>query len=341
MNNNTASRHTGESCPVKWGFVGTGNIASWMAGVVSATPAATLCAVASRDIAKAQSFAAQHGGDRAFDSWQDMLGWHDVDAVYVATPTSLREKISVAAANAGKHVLGEKPFAHLPSLERITAACRENRVGFMDATHFVHHPRYAAIRKGAAEMIGQPRSLHSRFLISLTDRNDIRYDPTLEPLGAIGDLGWYNMRAIVEYFSPAGPVCSVNTHLQRDEKTKAVIHGEGSLTFADGAESTWQCGFDAAAVDIGLELEGPGGILHMDNFIGEDEDHAASYRYAPSGEAAGEDTNTRIASPQSGPALMFEDFAALTEDATLREQWMQASERTQALLDTVLAAAEA
>ena len=92
------------------------------------------------------------------------------------------------------NAIGEKAFASLPSLERITAACRENRVGFMDATHFVRHPRYAAIRKGAAEMIGQPRSLYSRFLISLTDRNDIRYDPTLEPLGAIGDLGWYNMR---------------------------------------------------------------------------------------------------------------------------------------------------
>jgi predicted dehydrogenase len=339
MNNKLSFGRTGKSRPVRWGFIGTGNIASWMASVVSTTPAAKLCAVTSRDMPRAQAFAAEHGAQRAFDSWQDMLGWENVDAVYVATPTSLREEISVAAANAGIHVLGEKPFASLPSLERITAACRENGVGFMDATHFVHHPRYAAIRKGAAEMIGQPRSLHSRFLISLTDRNDIRYDPALEPLGAMGDLGWYNMRAIIEYLAAAAPVRSVNTHLQRDEKTGAVIAGEGSLTFGDGAESTWQCSFDSAAVDIGLELNGPAGTLRMENFIGEDEDHSASYRYAPSSAAAGEDTDTRIAAPQSGPALMFEDFAALTEDATLREQWMQASERTQALLDTVLAAA--
>lgn len=333
MNGNSSANSAGSLHPIRWGFVGTGNIASWMAGVVSATPAAKLCAVASRDIAKAQSFAAQHGGKRAFDSWQDMLGCEDIDAVYIATPTSVREEISVAAANAGKHVLGEKPFASLPSLERIISACRENEVGFMDATHFVHHPRYAAIKKGAAELIGQPRSLHSRFLISLTDRSDIRYDPALEPLGAIGDLGWYNMRAIVEYLSPVGPVRNAITRLQRDEKTGVVIAGDGSLTFDDGTESTWQCSFDKTEADIGLELTGPGGVLHMDNFIGENEDHSASYRYAGSGELAS--AETRIASPRSGPARMFEDFAAMVGNAALRGQWMNASERTQALLDTV------
>ena len=339
MNNNPSSSRASKSHPVRWGFVGTGSIATWMAGVVSTTPAARLCGVASRDMATALSFAAEHGAERAFDSWADMLAWEDCDAVYVATPTSLREEISVAAANAGKHVLGEKPFASLPSLERITAACRENGVAFMDATHFVHHPRYAAIREGADEMIGRPRSLDSRFLIGLTDRSDIRYNPALEPLGAIGDLGWYNMRAILEYLSPAGRARTVSTRLQRDAKTGAVIAGEGSLTFDDGSESTWQCSFDAASVDIGLELSGPGGVLRLDNFIGEVEDHSAGYNYAGSGESGRTDTSTRVVAQQSGPALMFEDFAALTDNAALREHWMQASERTQALLDTVLAAA--
>lgn len=64
----------------------------------------------------AKSFAAKHGLDHAFDSWADMIAWDGVDAIYVATPTSVREEICVAAAKAGKHVLGEKPFANLPSL---------------------------------------------------------------------------------------------------------------------------------------------------------------------------------------------------------------------------------
>ena len=334
MNTKTNAGGTSKSYPVRWGFVGTGNIASWMAGVVSTTPAARLCAVASRHIARAQSFAAEHGAERAFDSWAKMFAWDDLDAVYVATPTSLREEISIAAANAGKHVLGEKPFANLPSLERITAACRRNEVCFMDATHFVHHPRYTAIQQGAAEMIGRSRSLESNFLISLTNRDDIRYDPALEPLGAIGDLGWYNMRATVEYLAPAVPLRAATTRLQRDTATGAIIAGQGSLTFDDDSVSHWRCGFDAATVDIGLTLTGSQGALRMDNFIGEDEDYAASYRHT-----GGSDVS--VTSPQSGPALMFEDFTAAVRDTSLRERWMQASERTQALLDAALAAPEA
>ncbi|MDX1459802.1 MAG: Gfo/Idh/MocA family oxidoreductase [Xanthomonadales bacterium] len=339
-NPGSASRH-GLTPPVRWGFVGTGNIASWMAGVLGATPAARLCAVASRDMSRAQEFAGQHGAELAFDHWRDMIAWEDLDAIYVATPTSLREEISIAAAQAGKHVLGEKPFASLASLERITGACRQNGVGFMDATHFVHHPRHSSIRNGFGQMIGRPRALHTRFCINLTDRNDIRYDPALEPLGAIGDLGWYNMRAMIEYLSSAGPVTEVRTHLTRDDQTGVLLAGEGSLTFGNSSVSSWQCSFKSSVVDIGLELEGSAGHLHMDNFIGEDADHAASYQYRPRGRPVGAETTTRVDSTASGPAMMFADFAALTVDPTLREQWMKASERTQALLDSVLEAAGA
>ena len=323
---------TSNAYPLRWGFVGTGNIATLMATVVSTTPAARLCAVASRHIDSAQSFAAEHGAERAFDSWAEMLAWDDLDAVYVATPTCLREEISIAAAAAGKHVLAEKPFASLSSLERITAACRDHGVSFMDATHFVHHPRYAVIKQNTAEMLGPPRSLDSRFLISLTNREDIRYDPALEPLGAMGDLGWYNMRATLEYLAPEVSVDTATTNLQRDAATGAIIAGHGSLTFDDDSVSHWQCSFDAASVDIGLTLTGSRGALRMDNFIGEDESHAASYRYAG-------ESDVSVASRQSGAALMFEDFAAAVRDTSLREHWMQASECTQALLDAALAAA--
>ena len=88
--------------------------------------------------------------------------------------------ISVAAARAGKHVLGEKPFANLPSLKRITAACRDNGVGFMDGTHFPHHPRTAQIRSHMQEAVGWPWSVSSAFQFSLTDTQDIRLRPDLE-----------------------------------------------------------------------------------------------------------------------------------------------------------------
>jgi predicted dehydrogenase len=322
---------------LRWGFVGTGNIAGWMAEVVRGTPAAELAAVASRSTASALAFATRHGAGKGFGSWAEMLSWQGVDAVYAATPTALREEICIAAAKAGKHVLGEKPFASLPSLRRITAACRDNGVAFMDATHFVHHPRTAAILAHLGAMTGRPRSLDSSFLVPLGNRRDIRYDPALEPLGALGDLGWYNMRAALEYLAPAAELRSVSTRLRHDAQTGAIIAGGGSLTFEDGAVSAWRCSFDADAPVIRLRLSGPLGQIQMDNFVGEEQDGSASYRHSSAGTAAA--TRVCVESRFSGPSLMFQDFAAAARDTALRDRWIQASERTQALLDAVCQAA--
>jgi predicted dehydrogenase len=309
-----------------------------MAAVVRSTPEAVLSAVASRRMDSARAFAVERGADRAFDSWRAMIGHDGIDAVYIATPTAPREEIAVAAAQAGKHVLAEKPFASLPSLQRITSACRENGVCFMDATHFVHHPRCAAVRDGLDRAIGRPRSLESRFRIGLHERGDIRYDPALEPLGALGDLGWYNLRATIEYLAPAGPLRHATAAVLRDERTGAVVAGEGLLTFEDGATSRWRCGFRADAVDIGLRLSGPLGTLRMDDFVGEDADGSASYRLETGGGTPAADRVVRVESGRSGPACMFAEFAAAAADPSRREQWMQASEKTQALLDAVVGA---
>jgi predicted dehydrogenase len=139
---------------LRWGFVGTGGIANSMAPRVKQANHAELAAVSSRKMETAKAFAGKHGIGQAFDSWAELCAWDGVDAIYVATPTSVREEICVAAANGGKHVLGEKPFANLPSLQRITAACRDNGVGFMDGTHFPHHPRTAHIKSAMPESVG-------------------------------------------------------------------------------------------------------------------------------------------------------------------------------------------
>jgi predicted dehydrogenase len=323
---------------LRWGFVGTGRIARWMAAVVREAPGAELTAVASRRMHTAEAFALEHGGARAFGSWSDMLAWEGIDAVYVATPTGRREEICVAAACSGKHVLGEKPFASLPSLQRITAACRAQEVAFMDATHFVHHPRHAAVQE-RLQTARRPLSLHSSFLVSLTDRADIRYDPSLEPLGAIGDLGWYNMRATLEYLDGAAALESVTARLRRDDGTGTIVAGEGVLRFADGSTSEWRCGFDATALDIGLQLGMPTGTLRMGNFVGEETDHSALFGWTDAHADTGTTETIRVESSLSGPALMFRDFVEAAGDPAARERWMRAGEETQALVDAVLEAA--
>ncbi len=319
---------------VRWGFVGTGGIANSMARTLRLTPQAELAAVSSRRMATAVAFADKYGGPRAFDSWADMVAWDGVDAVYIATPTSVREEIAVAAAAQGKHVLGEKPFASLPSLQRIIAACKKNGVGFMDGTHFVHHPRTAAVQSRMQERVGWPWSVSSAFQFNLTDRGNIRFNPALEPMGAIGDAGWYNMRAAVEYLTPDVELQSVSAFLRRDADTGAAISGSGMLVFADESTTTWHCGFDSGAVIMDLRISGTKGSVNIDDFLSQDQDRSASYLYRSGGWGPNAVAETvKVDSSLPGAALMFEDFAALVHDASLRERWMRASERTQALLD--------
>ena len=262
-----------------------------------------------------------------------MIDSADVDAVYVATPTSVREEICIAAARSGKHVLGEKPFASLPSVKRITAACRDSNVAFMDGTHFVHHPRTLDIRRNRDARLGFVWSVASAFQFNLTDRGDIRYNPDLEPMGAIGDAGWYNMRAAVEYLPPDVELDCVSSHLRRDAQTGAAISGTGVLDFTDGSTSTWNCGFDSGAVVMDLRITGTGGVINIDDFLGQNEDDSADFLYRKGGWGHGTTDEINIPSSKPGAALMFEDMAAAAADTTLREQWMSATERTQALLD--------
>jgi predicted dehydrogenase len=326
--------------PLRWGIVGTGGIANHMASMIKLAARAELAAVASRKIETAKQFATKHGIAGAFGSWTEMLSSKTVDAIYVATPTSVREEVCLLAAANGKHVLGEKPFANLPSLRRITSACRKNGVGFMDGTHFVHHPRTVQIKTTMREKIGWPWSIDSAFQFGPMEPDNIRMDPQLEPYGAIGDAGWYNMRAAVEYTAPGVKVVGVDAYIRRDKKTKAAITGSGVIAFSDGSTNTWNCGFEAGAANMDLRLSGAGGQFSLDDFVFNPRSGPAEYVYRKGGFGDGA-TSERIQVPSAKPpaALMFENFAAMVGSPDLFEASVTASERTQEWLDAIWAKA--
>jgi predicted dehydrogenase len=318
---------------LRWGIVGTGGIANSMATKIQQANHAALGAVSSRKMASAEKFAAKHKVPRAFDSWADMCQWDGVDAIYVATPTSVREEICVTAANHGKHVLGEKPFANLSSLQRITAACRQNAVGFMDGTHFVHHPRTIHIKSVTQEMVGWPWSIDSAFQFGLSDKGNIRYNTGLEPYGAIGDAGWYNMRVAVEYSAPGVEIETVEAFLRRDAETGAAISGSGVIVFNDGSTTTWNCGFDSGAGIMDLRISGAKGVIKLDDFLSQrPSDQPADFEYRQNW---GETKQVEVASTKRGAVLMFEDFANMIGKPDLLAASIHASEKTQLWLDAI------
>ncbi len=324
------------SGPVRWGVVGTGGIANSMARMIKLAEGAELAAVSSRRMETARGFASKHDVAASFDSWADMAASDRVDAIYVATPTSVKEEICLDAAGKGKHVLCEKPLASQASAQRMMAACRKNNVVFMDGTHFVHHPRTLDIKARKLD----PWSVASAFQFNLQDRGNIRFNTELEPMGAIGDAGWYNMRAAVEYLPEDAELLEASAYLRRDRQTGAAISGSGVLQFSNGATSTWNCGFDSGAVVMDLRITSAEGVIHIDNFLSQNPDGSADFTLSGGGWGPSASRKTiNIPSSKPGAVLMFEDFGSAMRDPSLREQWMRGSERTQAWLDAAWASA--
>jgi hypothetical protein len=96
--------------PVRIGILGAARIAAAFVAGARLSSQAEVVAIASREAAKAESFARIHGIARAM-SYEQLLAARDIDAVYIPLPNSLHAHWSIAAAQAGKHVLCEKPLA--------------------------------------------------------------------------------------------------------------------------------------------------------------------------------------------------------------------------------------
>ena len=136
----------------------------------------------------------------AYGSYEELLASEMVDAVYVPLPTGIRKAWLIRAAEAGKHVLSEKPVAaSAAEVREILAACRQNGVQFMDGVMFMHSRRLGRIRDVLREgqSVGQIRRIASHFSFAASPeffRGNIRAQSELEPLGCLGDLGWYSIR---------------------------------------------------------------------------------------------------------------------------------------------------
>lgn len=202
----------------------------------------------------------------------------------------------------------------------------------MDGTHFPHHPRTAQIQATMADSVGWPWSLDSAFQFGLTDMNNIRMNPKLEPYGAIGDAGWYNMRAAAEYLPADLEIKSVDAYLRRGE-TGAVVSASGVIVFNDGSTTTWNCGFESGAGIMDLRISGAEGVIKLDDFLSQrSSDNTGVYQYLT---GWGNSETIEVPSDKPGSALMFQDFAAMVDDPAWREASIRASERTQMLLDAI------
>src|SRR3954466_11268688 len=100
---------------MRWGFLSTAMINVDLAAGAAQTDEADVVAVASRDLARAETQAQELGIARAYGSYDELLADDDVEAIYVSLPNSMHVEWSIRALDAGKHVLCEKACAIDPA----------------------------------------------------------------------------------------------------------------------------------------------------------------------------------------------------------------------------------
>jgi len=264
----------------RWGILGAANIArkNWKGMRLAGN--STIAAVASRDPAKAQRFIDECQSEVPFatppaaSSYEELLARPDVDAVYIPLPTGIRKEWVVKAAEAGKHVLCEKPCGvNAGELRAILDACRANRVQFMDGVMFMHSARLPLLRQvlDDGETVGDIRRITSQFCFSAPEefmKSNIRVSDALEPLGALGDLGWYNLRFTLfamKYQMPQR--VTGRTLFEHGSGEKPVpMEFSGELFFPGGATAGFYCSFRTENHQW-ANISGSKGSIHVPDFV--------------------------------------------------------------------------
>jgi len=177
---------------LRWGLISTANINRVLIPVIRASERSELVAVASRDQARAEAYADEWEIPRAVGSYEDLLADPEIDVVYISLPNSLHAEWTVKAADAGKHVLCEKPLAlTVEEVDRMMEAAARNDVVVFEAFMYLHHPqtiRVLELIRGGE--VGEVRFVRGSFAFSLDRPEDIRLEPELGG-GALWDVGCY------------------------------------------------------------------------------------------------------------------------------------------------------
>ncbi|MGA2950772.1 MAG: Gfo/Idh/MocA family oxidoreductase [Caulobacteraceae bacterium] len=250
---------------IRIGLLGASRIAR---GAVIApardNPAFVVTAVAARDPERARGYAAEHGVPFVSDDYDALVRRDDIDLVYNALPPAGHKRWTIAALEAGKHVLCEKPFARNAgeAREMVEAAEAAGRV-LVEAFHYRFHnvirAAVALIREGA---LGEVRSAEARFQVPVPkSAGELRWSAE-QSGGALMDLGCYPVHALRTLVGEPGVVQAEGVF---EGGVDAAIKAE--FSFANGAVGEVACSMIEPSFDARLQVTGERGTLEIVNFL--------------------------------------------------------------------------
>jgi predicted dehydrogenase len=264
----------------RWGILSTARINQKILAGAAESDDAEVIAVASRDRARAESYAREHGIPSAFGSYEALLADPQVEAVYISLPNGLHCEWSIRALEAGKHVLCEKPMSASPEeVEAVFDVAEANDRLCMEAFMWRHNPQTHALTGLVDDgAIGELRLVRAAFSFNMTDAHvNVRMRPDLEG-GALMDLGCYcisgsrllcgepRSATARRVLSPSGVDARLAATLSFDGDVLAQLHcafdlpdfseltlfgSEGSIQVSD----PWHCRQPGLTVRRGDEVE--------------------------------------------------------------------------------------
>ncbi len=346
----------------RWGILSTAGIARKNWHSIASSGNGQVVAVASRSIQKSRDFIAEcqssvpvpHPVD-ALGSYEELLNRKDIDAVYVPLPTGLRTEWVIRAANAGKHVMVEKPCGVTAAdVQAMIDACHSAQVQFMDGVMFMHSARMAEIRRVLDDgvSIGQIRRIASQFSFYAPDEwvaSNIRANSSLEPAGCLGDLGWYTIRFALWAMNFQMPVevrGRILHGVQRADSAEQVpMEFQGELHFDGGVSASFFNSFRANHQQW-VNVSGTNGYLHVNDFVlpyygNEVTFEVARHHFAvdrclfnmerrATRHAVQEYSNNAVNSQE---ATLFRTFAKLVLSGSVDPYWPEIALKTQRVLD--------
>ena len=228
----------------RFGVIGTGRITRRLVADLQSTEGVQVTSIASRSQDRADWFASQYGIAAAVEGYAALLAREDVDAVYISLPPSMHCEWCVRAAEAGKHVLCEKPLAlNAGEVVQLNQACAEAGVRWLDATGWPHHGRTTQmldlVRGGTIGKLG-----HVSVAVSFYrpfQSGEHRLDAKLGG-GSLLDLGWY-AAGLSRFFVGHSPT---KVFADSIEENGVPIRTNAMLWFEDDVTATLSCGYDTA-----------------------------------------------------------------------------------------------
>jgi predicted dehydrogenase len=256
--------------PLRVGVLGAARIAELAIVKPARVTGTRLVAIAARDRARAAAYAAEHGVEQALTSYADVVAAPDVEAVYNPLPNALHGAWNLAAIDAGKHVLSEKPFAaNAEEAAEVAAAAHDRGVLVVEGFHYLYHPVIRRLHELLASGdLGELVRVETTLEIQDPGPGDPRWSLALAG-GATMDLGCYSLHAqrVLAPWGGGEPELVAARAGERPGEPGMDEWLEAQLRFPSGATGVARCDMASDRRQMTYRVVGSRGEALVANFV--------------------------------------------------------------------------